>query len=322
MKSRFKQVGFGAAIAAVGAAGLQAEVKINDNLSLDGYAIGSGVVTEGTGAKNYALGKSAFYYDSAYIAVNGTYKDFTSKVSLYAVSPFADNTGDDTGVLDAYVTYKTGNVAITGGKYLGWLGYESFHSPNNAFISFGQSLYASPWATGAKIDYSGDGFSTGISVRDSQIAPGGGFFEGDGEFSDDIGYETYFLYTGVEKLTLFAGAGYEDVEGGDQIYTLNAWGSYAVTDKFSVAAEYATVEDTTDYTWLLQGTYAVTEKLSVAARTTGFEGDNGNGDAFGYGLASTYTITPNFSVKSEVTKTDYSTASDAFSYAIQGLFRF
>ncbi len=323
MKSRLKYAGLGAALAT--AAGLQAEVKINENLSLDGYVIGAGVVTEGTPAKNGPeFGKSAFYYDSAYIAVNGKYKDFTSKVSLYAVTPFDNNTGDDTGVLDAYVTYKAGDFSITGGKYLGWLGYESFHSVNNAFISFSNVLYASPWATGVKAEYTGDGFATGVSVRDSQILATGSFFEGDGEIDDDIGYEAYFLFTGVEKLTVFAGAGFEDVDDAGQgnTYTADVWASYAVTDKFSLAAEYALVEDAVKASWLVQGTYALLTDLSVAGRVTGSDGDNGASDAIGYGVASTYTITPNFYVKGEVTKTDYDAGSDVFSYALQGIFKF
>lgn len=336
MKSRLKLAGVTAALATTA---LQAEVKINDFLSLDGYVIGAGVVTEGTPAKNGPeFGKSGVPYDSAYLAVNGKYGDFSSKISLYSFNPFdgaqvdaSGNSVDNVGILDAYITYKAGDFAITGGKYLGWLGFESFHSPNNAFISFGLSNYSSPWATGVKVDYTGKGFSTGVSVRDSQIVGGKGFFEGDGEISHDIGYEAYFLYTAIEKLTVFVGAGYEDVDDLNasgtasigKILTTNVWASYAITDKFSLAAEYAAVEDTTKYTWLLQGTYALTEKLSVAGRTTGSDGDNGNPDGFGYGVASTYTFSPNFSLKGEITKTDFEGgASDVFSYALQALFRF
>ncbi len=300
-----------------------AEVKIDEYLSLDGYAIGAGVVTEGTPAKNQELLGSPFYYDSALFALNGKYEDFTARVSLFAVDGSANGLAQDAGLLDAYVTYKTGDIAITGGKYLGWLGFESFHSVNNAFISFSKVAYASPYSTGAKIEYFGEGFSTGVSVRDSQTGPGGNFFDGDGEFSDDIGYEAYVLYTGIEKVTLFAGAGYEDIDGGSTVSTLDFWGSYALTEKFSLAAEIATLENTTDFSWLAQGTYAVSEKISVSGRVTGFDGDNGAADVIAYGVASTYTLTPNFSLKGEVVDTDRDNgASDEFGYALQGIFKF
>jgi Putative beta-barrel porin-2, OmpL-like. bbp2 len=321
MKSRITLVG--ALLAAMSTAA-QAEVKINENLSFDGYAIASGAVTEGTAAKNGPLfGKSGSAFDSVYVALNGTYKDFSSKVSLFSVNPLDNNTGDDTGILDAYVTYKTGNLSLTGGKYLGWLGFESFHTPNNAFISYSKVLYASPFSTGVKADYAGEGFSTGISVRDSQIAGGTGFFEGDGEFSDDIGYEAYFMLTSIKDLTIFFGAGYEDVDGGDQTTTLDLWTNYKISDSFSIAGEIATVQDTTDFSWLVQGTYVASEAVSVSARVTGFDGTNGNADSIGYGVSSTYTISKNFSVKAELNLSDTNSGGDdTTSYALQGLFRF
>jgi Putative beta-barrel porin-2, OmpL-like. bbp2 len=331
MKSRITLVG--ALLAAMSTAA-QAEVKINENLSFDGYAIGSGVVTEGTEDKNGPhFGKSGGAYDALYIALNGTYKDFTSKVSIYSFNPLdgdqVNSDGDPVdhvGILDAYVTYKTGNLSLTGGKYLGWLGFESFHSPNNAFISFSKAKYESPFSTGVKADYAGEGFSTGISIRDSQIAYPAlteGFFEGDGEFADDLGFEAYVMLTSIKDLTVFFGAGYEDVDGGDQITTLDLWANYKISEKFSLAGEIATLEDTTDFSWLLQGTYAATEALSVSGRVTGFDGQDGAADSIGYGIASTYTISANFSVKGEVTLSDSNAGDpDTVSYAIQGLFRF
>ena len=324
MKSRLKYAGLGAALATA-ATSLQAEVKINDNLSLDGYVIGAGVVTEGTPAKNGPeFGKSGGVYDAAYVALNGAYKSFSSKFSLYSFNPFDnDQAVDNVGVLDAYVTYKIDALSLTAGKYLGWLGYESFHSPNNAFISFSQATYRSPFSTGVKADYAGDGFSTGVSVRDSQIAATGNFFEGDGEIDDDIGYEAYVMLTSIKDLTSFLGAGYEDVDGATSAYTADLWASYAITEKFSLAGEVAVVEDVTDLSWLLQGTYKVTDPLAVSARLTGFEDDSPLGnDAIGYGLASTYTLSPNFAIKGEVTNTDFDFGGDVVSYALQGIFKF
>jgi hypothetical protein len=256
--------------------------------------------------------------------LNGKYDAFTSKVSLYNVKSGLNGTGADAGLLDAYVTYKTGDLAVTGGKYLGSMGYESFDSPNNAFISSGFSNYASPYATGAKVEYLAKEFSTGFSVRDTQTGTGGKFFEGDGDFSNDLGYEAYFLYTGIEKLTVFAGMGYQDVDAtSSSVSTYNLWASYALSDKVTLAAEYAHLEDSfEDYSWLTQVGYAVSADFSLAARLTGFKGTNSI-DGFAYGVGSTYTLTKNFSVKTEVTKADNDQSGNSpFSYAVQGLLRF
>lgn len=300
-----------------------AEVKIDDYLSLDGYVTGSATVVEGTSAKDKQLIGGGRVWDSALFALNGKYENFTSRVSLLALDSTDNGLEADAGLLDAYVTYKQDKLAVTAGKYLGWLGYESFHSVNNAFATFSQVYYATPYSTGAKVEYLGETVSTGISVRDSQIATPTPtkFFRGDGEFSDDLGYEAYVLYTGIKGLTLFGGAGYEDVEGGDQAYTYDFWASYAISDKLSIAAELASIEDVTNYSWLIQPTYVVTSELSVSARITGVDGDS-TSDAIAYGLASTYTLTKNFSVKGEITQTDFKGSPDVFGYGLQGIFKF
>lgn len=299
----------------------QAEVKIDDYLSLDGYATGSATVVEGTSAKDKQLLGGGRVWDSALFAANGKYENFTARVSLLALDSADNGLEHDAGLLDAYVTYKVDKIAVTAGKYLSWLGYESFHSVNNAFATFSQVYYTAPYSTGAKIEYLGDTVSTGISVRDTQTGPGGKFFNGDGDFSDDVGYEAYVLYTGIKGLTLFGGVGYEDIDGGDQVYTYDFWASYAVSEKLSVAAEVASIEDTTNYSWLIQPTYVVSSELSVSARVTGVDGDSVS-DAIAYGVASTYTFTKNFSLKGEVTQTDYKGSSDVFGYGLQGIFKF
>jgi Putative beta-barrel porin-2, OmpL-like. bbp2 len=309
---------------------VQAEVKINDYLSLDGYAIGTFGITEGTPAQNDTfLDSGDKMQDAAKVAVNGTYGDFKAKVSLFSVPNLDSGTGES-GLLDAYVTYTTGAVSITGGKFNNYLGYESFDSPNNAFITFGPADnigYVASYATGAKIDYVTEAFSVGFSARDSLLRDG--FFKGDADYSDDIGYEAYVLFTGVEKLTVFIGGGYEDTDGAvSAVETYNIWAAYAVTDKFTLVGSWARTEDFVSFSYTIQGSYAVSDTLSVAARIGEADGEanllgNGSTNYSEVGVASTYTFTPNFAVKGEVNKKDFTDgASDVFFYAVQGLFKF
>lgn len=315
-----------------------AEVKINDTLSLDGYAIGTFGVTEGNANQNDTfLDSGDKMQDAVKVALNGTYGDFTGKVSLFAV-PKITGTGapafpEDAGLLDAYVTYTTGSFAITAGKFNNYLGYESFDSPNNAFITFGPADnigYVASYATGAKVDYVTDDFSVGFSARDSLLREG--FFRGDGDFSDEMGYEAYFLYTGIDKLTVFIGGGYEDTDavGAVDVETYNVWAAYAVTDKLTLVGSWARTEDFVSCSYTFLATYAVSDALSVAARYGAADGSANLGltstPASNYseiGVASTYTFTENFAIKGEVNKKDFNDgAGDTVFYAVQGLFKF
>lgn len=326
-----KLTGLTASILAL-ASTAQAEVKINENLSLDGYAIGTFGVTEGTAAQNDTfLDSGDKMQDAVKVALNGTYGDFTAKVSLLAVPKLSEITPsfpDDAGVLDAYVTYKTGSIAITVGKFNNFLGYESFDSPNNAFISFGPADnvgYVASYATGAKIEYITDEFSVGASARDSLQREG--FFRGDSDFSDDMGYEAYILYTGIDKLTVFAGAGFEDTDlAVDDLYTYNVWAAYAATDKLTLVGSYASTDTgvaatTVTFSYTVLATYAINDSVSVAGRFGA--ADSQAGDYSEFGAATTYTISENFALKGEVSKKDFNSgAGDTFFYAVQGLFKF
>jgi hypothetical protein len=310
-----------------------AEVKINENLSLDGYAIGTFGVTEGTAAQNDTfLDSGDKMQDAVKVALNGVYGDFTGRVSLFAV-PNQDSGTGTSGLLDAYLTYKVGAVSITGGKFNNYLGYESFDSPNNAFITFGPADnigYVASYATGAKVDYVTEAFSVGVSARDSLERDG--FFKGDADYSDDIGYEAYVLFTGIEKLTVFIGGGYENTDdAGPEIETYNIWAAYALTDKLTLVGSWARTEDFVSFSYTLQASYAVNDSLSLAARYGAVDGStdlglSGATPASNYsevGVASTYTLTSNFAIKGEVNKKDFNDgASDTFFYAVQGLFKF
>jgi len=314
----------GVAAFAVVASTASAEIKLNENFSVDGYVTGAAVVTEPSAGKDKALFDSGRPYDSAKIAINAKKDAFTAKLSgiLLKDSKNTDDVTHDVNLLDAYVSYTQGSFVVTGGKYLGWMGYESFDTINNDFISFSSASYQSPWATGAKVEYITQDFSTGVSVRDSQF--NGDFnFKGDGDFGNDLGYEAYFLYTGVEKLKVFAGLGYQDVANDQSYNTYNLWASYDLTSNLTLVAEYASIEDSVDYSWNMLAKYAFTSEFSGAVRVTGKEaGVTKNNDTFGYGVASTYTLSKNFALKAEITKTENSASADVFSYALQGVLRF
>ena len=315
-----------AAFAAL-ATSASAEVAINENLSLDGYATAAAVVTEPSpGAKDKVLFNSNRLYDSAKVALNGKYDAFTSKVSIYNLKSSKNGKTADAGLLDAYVTYKTGDIAVTGGQFNGWMGYESFDTPSNAFIDYGPAGYGynAYYGTGAKVEYITKAYSTGVSARDSALGGDSDtFMGGDGDFSDDLGYEAYFLYTGVEKLSVFVGGGYEDAEGAaDATKYFSAWASYALTDKLTLVGEYGSIVDAVDYSYTFMATYAVTDALSVAGRY-GFLDSATGSDYTEFGVASTYTFTKNFSLKGEATKRDLNSGgADAFFYAAQGIFKF
>lgn len=298
-KQSFRIAGWASALLAL-AATAQADLKVNDTFSVNGYAVGSYISYDYDGGPSddtyFQTGAPLANADAVKLGVLATSGSF----SAYGSVLYIPQAANEAGLLDAYATYDTGTgLKLTGGKFLSYLGYEAFDPINMAQLTYGSTIFAIPaYHTGAKLDYSSGAFSVGLAVVDSVFPGPRGFFEGDREFSDDVGFELIATYTGIEKLTIFTGIASEDTDGAaSDLFIFDIWASYAVSDKVTIAAEFDTQEDVMSG-WLAFLSYKFTDKFSTAFRVSGVEWDGG-GDDTKYTIAPTYTINANLSLRGE-----------------------
>lgn len=302
-----------------------ADVKINDHLSINGYAVGAATTTDLDGAPNVETyfdnkgSPAVVNADAVKLGLLGT----IDKISAYGSILYLPGLPNEAGLLDAYVTFDTGaGFKITGGKFLSYLGYEAFDPVNMAQLTYANTIFAIPaYHSGAKIDYATKTFSVGLAVTDSLFMGSNGFFEGDREFDDDVAVEAVMTYTGIEKLTIFAGIGTEDTHGAaDDTFVFDLWASYALTDKVTIAGEYD-VLDNVGQGWLAFLSYKFSDQFSTAFRVSGANWDAaGVPDDHKYTIAPTLTLTPNFALRAEVSKGE-SGGSDFTFYGVQGIIK-
>lgn len=279
-----------------------ADLKVNDHLSVNGYAVGAVTNTSVDGGDNIdtyfeSKGSPAITNaDAVKLGVLGSMGQF----SAYGSILYLPGAANEAGLLDAYVTYDTGiGAKITGGKFLSYLGYEAFDPVNMAQLTYGSTIFAVPaYHTGGKVDFSGKTFSAGVAVVDSIYSGAKGFFEGDREYDDDIGVEAMFSYTGIDKLTVFAGIASENTKGAtDDLFIFDLWASYALTDKITIAGEYDTQNNYMNG-WLAFVSYKIDDKFSTIFRVSGVDWDAGGSDTK-YTVAPTYAIDSNLSLRAE-----------------------
>ena len=286
-------------------------------VTVSGYASLAYTYTD-NGTETFADGNAPF--DTIKVGFAGEYGAFGGYASLFSTPGVA---GDDGGILDAYATYKTGDVTFTAGKYLSYLGYEAFDTVNMTQITYANTLGAIPaYHTGAKIDYSTETFGAGFSISDS-IRLGDGFWSGDDEFGDDQGYEAYVVYKGIDKLTLWAGVAYENTDdpGLDEFITYDLWASYQLTEKMTIAGEIAYHDSGPRG---IQGLaflqYAFTDKFSTVFRFGIDEFAVGGDDNYRYTICPTYAFTDYFLVRAELSY--YDSKEDSVFSGIQAVAKF
>ncbi|HWA87316.1 MAG TPA: outer membrane beta-barrel protein [Opitutus sp.] len=301
-----------------------AEIKLNDTLAVSGYIEGSyqyhNTSPGGT--------SDSFNIDSSQLLFTAKMKPVTGVLSMY----YVPNANPETTVLDAYATYDAGDgLTITGGKFLSYLGYESFFTVNNPEITFanGDFLGVIPgYHEGIKADYSGEGFGLGAALVDSVYSPYGAT-KGDGELQHNGGMETYVSYTGTPGLTVWAGLAY-DSKGNFEahsVVSLDFWAQYQLTKAAALGAEYAHKDGglgASGYNWLAMLNYSFTDKLSTAFRISGESMDDGGPSFTRFTIAPGVAVTPNLTVRAEYTYTDYShyTADSASFVGVQAFFKF
>ena len=337
IKQMTKLTGWTASLLAL-AATASADVKINDNLSLSGYAAAAGTITDtspSTSPKDTLFNSGHGNLDSAEVVATGKYQDFTGKVSLLYI-PNKGTAADSSGILDAYLAYTQGEITVTAGKFLSYMGYESFYTPSMNQLTYGSTIVdVAGYHTGAKVDYATKTFGAGVAVFDSEFGVNSGFNRGDGNYKH-VGSEAYVTYTGIDKLTLWEGIGYGDqdpdpkfVSGYKNDFVNDLWASYALNAKTTVAAEwtYADIGTVKNNGWLTFAQYTFTDKFSGIARISGIKYDGASAGTY-FTLAPSYKLTSNLAVRGEVSYADSAAGGASLSgkkgafYGVQALFTF
>ncbi|HEY4299627.1 MAG TPA: outer membrane beta-barrel protein [Candidatus Didemnitutus sp.] len=314
-----------------------ADVKVNDNLTISGYIAGaytSYSPSPGTSFDSvFDASKAppgAGDANAIDLTFTGNFKPVTVVVSVFDFP----NTSVGTTILDAYATYDAGGgLSITGGKFLSYLGYESFYPTLMSQISYanGDFLGAIPaYHTGLRADYTSGNVTFGGAVLDSVYSPYG-YDRGDGELKHNAGFEGY-VTDKIGDLTLWAGFAY-DSKGffePHSVLTLDFWGQYQITKDIAAAAEYQHKDGgdgAKGYNWL---TFlnANSGKWTTTLRISGEKMDD---DPISLGKGFTkYTVCPGYNftdhllVRAEISYYDYSnySANSATFWGIQAIVKF
>jgi hypothetical protein len=321
MNIRFK---LAAVISATASLTAFADVRVNENFSVNGYAIGSWTTTDPDGGKRsetYLKNGTLFgNTDAVKLGLLGKSGPLSAYGSILYL-PAAGST-NEAGLLDAYATYDTGRgLKLTGGKFLSYLGYEAFDAANMAQLTYGYTIFAVPaYHTGAKLDYSTNVFSVGIAAVDSVFGGSKGFFEGDREYKDDVGLEAMFTYTGIKNLTIFGGIASENTHNAaDKLFIFDLWASYALSEKVTIAGEFDVQEDV-GQGWLAFLSYKFDNTFSTAFRLSGFHADAGGKDTK-WTVAPTFALSANTSLRAEFSLGEGDVYGDYKFYGVQAVLK-
>ena len=327
-----------AVIATLGMVASASAVKVNNNLSINGFIDGSYQMTD------LNLGTTTNPGNSAVLNSGGSAKDQALGVDEVELN-FITNVGnvdgvinidshdglDDVEVEQAHITYSLDNgVSFTLGKYGSALGFEredptSLYTFSRAYqagsgfnlgnIDAANDLHV---VEGLTVAYSSDVFSIGASFENALST--------DAE-DDELNLELSFSYTGINNVTI--GGGYffdnqSDSEDETDILNLHASTSFG---KLFLAAEYTelsrgnNVGDGSDLDgYLVLADYDYNDKLGVAVRVSSNE-INAGSDYSKVTLAPNYAITESLGAIVEYSDVE-SAGTDSNEFAIELLYTF
>lgn len=340
MKLRYPLAGAAAIVASLPAF---SQVKVNDALTFTGWATGSYQYTSpDSGPSSDSLNLDAALLE----AIVTPAKKVTGTISVYyrpdaegGVSPG----GAEATILDAYVSYDAGGgVTLTAGKFLSYLGYESFYFVDDNMISLANQQLLAPipgYHEGVKLDYSPDKTDTmGVAVVDSLYQkPDTNATEGDGELRRNAGFEAYYTNTAINNLTIWAGVGYQtttnpgvDTSGvtvPHDIAVLDLWASYVVDkNNDTIAAEEIYKSGgpaNTGSNWLVYYQQNYTSKIYSWFCVSG-EVVNGGANYVRFSLSPTYAYNASLSLRAQYSHTQYTgyVYDDSNYFGVEMLFKF
>jgi hypothetical protein len=305
-----------------------AQFKLNDQISLTGYVVGSYARIDRQPGDSHERTDT----DAAKLLLAADYKPVGAVVSVWH-HPQAPQ---KIALLDAYASFDLGRGSvIRAGKFLTYLGFESFDLTDLAQISYanGDFLLVIPgYHTGVKWDYTADTVGAGFAVVDS-VYSGPYYLRGDGELNHNGGCEGYLTYKGIPKLTLWAGAGFDTkgnvVSKNDAIFVGDLWATYAAGANDTLAAEFAWksgVLGDEGHNWLALYNHTITDAWSAALRVSGEQVSDGGPSFTKFTVSPTYKVNTHVQLRAEYSRYEYRHHPDAVTsanfYAVQAVVKF
>jgi hypothetical protein len=261
-------------------------VKINNNLSINGFIDGSyKLVDNDTGADDQGL--DADEAEINFVLTNGAVS------GLIAIDTHEIGGENDLDIEQAHFTYDLGNaVSFTFGRYGSALGFEredpaGLYTFSRAYLSANIGDVDSSAVEGVTVAYAADQFSIAASFENERGA--------DLE-QDDLNLELSFSYNGIADTVIGGGYFFDNAKNAaDEEDVLNIHASRSF-GKFLFAAEYS--EFSTDASdrdaFLILVDYDFNDKIGVALRFSDEEdAENSKGVTADY---NKFTIAPNYAI--------------------------
>ena len=274
-------------------------VKINNNLSINGFIDGSYELIQNGDAGAGEVDEQTLGIDEVEVSFILNVGNVSGQIS-FDVEDHGAGLDDEVGLEQAHFTYNVNDaVSVTFGRYGSALGFER-EDPSGLYTysrAYGGALgdlfnsgdTDSNIVDGITVAYSGDSYTIAASfeeVADATLE------------TEDLNLELSFTYTGIAGVNIGGGYFFDNsdvVDGETNVLNIHASRQFG---KLLLAGEY-TQRDTSGSTtaannrendgYLLLADYDVNDKLGVAIRFS----NNENGTDEDY---ESFTIAPNYAI--------------------------
>jgi len=314
-----------ALLATIGLVGSASAVKINDNISINGF-IDTSWTSIDTSAAN----------DDNDLDVDEVELNFLVNAGNVSGELHLDNyevggTNGDFEIEQVHFTYGFENgVSVQVGQFGSALGFER-EDPAGLYTysrAYGDRRYnlgnvnANP-GEGARLAYSTDSITAGFAayngVGDAEETSAG--------VTDDLNYEFALTFTGVENLSVTAGVQGTRDAGANDVDTTNLHAAYTL-DKLLLAAEYVNVDVenlNNDFSgYLILADYDINDKMGIAVRYSEWDeialGSNNESDQIS--IAPNYAITDSLGAILEYSSSEVTGGAETDTLALEVTFTF
>lgn len=300
---------------------LQAQIEINENLTISGFLDMSLVNTD---SERTGLEDTSYNLDQAEIDFIFNFDELTGQVDL---NYLGDNGTDEFDLEQAFLNWDFGDgSSIDAGKYRSYLGFEAFEPTGLYQYSTAYDIIdlRPGHHNGVRYNYTDDFVSFGLSLVDSVFAP-------DGSIEDsNYGVEAKIALFPVDGLTIQLGAARDSM--GNTLADrdlINFWASYEI-ENMTYAVELSQYDFGVERfgrnegsQWLLMANMGITDNFGITGRVSEDTQDFKGGDT-----ATKFTISPNWTIHDnlgmllEISETDYGSEGTDRTIAFETIFTF